>query len=556
MSLSEGVDSGAAFLLMTAVQAGIVLCSAWAVTLALRKRSAALRHEVWLAGILVCLLVPAASPLVPAWHSKALAFAVARLGATGASVQDRAVTASYVVNAVSGGRVVARWVEILFGVWGLGTILLLIRLAAGFARMARGGPQARRLDDVGWTQEVGRISESLGIARPVQLFQSADRRAMPLTWGLWQPKILIPASAIDWPSDRRRVVLLHELSHIARRDCASQIISEFLRAIHWFNPLAWLAVARLRQESECACDDSVLNSGVQAPRYAHHLLVLAHNLRQSREGRLPALAMARPAHLERRFASMLNPKIDRRASSTRLKLLTSLAALCLLLPVAALRLAAQNQSGKFTGTIYDPSGAAIPNATIIMIDHAADTRDMTTSDAAGKFQFTGLPPGEYEFEAVKTGFKVYAVPTVTLDPGRDSTLDANLDVGSLDESIAVTGRGPASGTAATGSVVNEKPKRIRVGGDVEQAHIFTQVLPAYPESAKTAGVEGTVVLHAVIAKDGSLLSLRVMNGQIDPALARSAVEAVSHWRYRPTLLNGDPIEVDTTIQVTFSLTKG
>jgi TonB family protein len=553
MSLSWGANSGAVFLVMTAFQTGIVLGSAWAVTLILRKRSAALRHEVWLAAIVICLVAPAISPLVPAWHSKALAFAVAHLSAAGPSVPDRAAVSIYAVNAVSTGKIAATSRAILFGLWGLGSTLLLIRLGAGFARMAKVRPRSRPLVDAEWAREVARISEMLGIVRPVQLFQSADRRAMPLTWGLWRAKILVPYSAIDWSSDRRRIVLLHELSHIARRDCACQIIGEFFRAIHWFNPLAWFAVARLHHESECACDDSVLNSGVRAPRYARHLLVLAHNLKQPSGGWQPALAMARSAHLERRFASMLNPKIDRRASSTKVKLFTSIVALCVLLPVAALRLPAQYESGKFAGTIYDPSGAAIPNATIIVIDHVADTRDMTTSDAAGKFQFTGLPAGVYEFEVMKPGFKLYTVPTLTLDRGRDFTLDANLDVGSLDESIEVTGRRPTGGAASSAAVVDRSPKRIRIGGDVEQAHLFTQVMPVYPESAKAAGIEGTVVLHAVVGTDGSLLSLRVMNGQIDPALARSAVEAVSHWRYRPTLLNGDPVEVDTTIEVRFSL---
>lgn len=62
-----------------------------------------------------------------------------------------------------------------------------------------------------------------------------------------------------------------------------------------------------------------------------------------------------------------------------------------------------------------------------------------------------------------------------------------------------------------------------------------------------------MILSAVISKDGSPLSLHVVNGQIDPLLARSAVEAVSHWRYRPALLNGEPVEVKTEISVVYSL---
>jgi protein TonB len=103
-------------------------------------------------------------------------------------------------------------------------------------------------------------------------------------------------------------------------------------------------------------------------------------------------------------------------------------------------------------------------------------------------------------------------------------------------------------SAATG-----KPSRIRVGGDIEAPHPITKVQPLYPESARSAGVSGIVILHAIISKDGKPLSLRVMNSPIDPDLARSAVEAVSQWRYTPTLLNGESIEVDTTILVNFSL---
>ena len=85
------------------------------------------------------------------------------------------------------------------------------------------------------------------------------------------------------------------------------------------------------------------------------------------------------------------------------------------------------------------------------------------------------------------------------------------------------------------------------------SQIVNKVQPVYPETAKAAGVQGNVELEAIIGKDGAPLSLRVMNEQIDPQLARAAVEAVSRWRYRPTILNGEPVEVETTIKVNFKL---
>jgi protein TonB len=78
-----------------------------------------------------------------------------------------------------------------------------------------------------------------------------------------------------------------------------------------------------------------------------------------------------------------------------------------------------------------------------------------------------------------------------------------------------------------------------------------QVQPLYPQIAKTAHVQGTVLLHAIIAKDGSVQELQYVSGP--PLLMKAAMDAVREWRYQPTLLNGEPVEVETTISVIFSL---
>jgi len=93
--------------------------------------------------------------------------------------------------------------------------------------------------------------------------------------------------------------------------------------------------------------------------------------------------------------------------------------------------------------------------------------------------------------------------------------------------------------------------RIRVGGQVQAASLLRRVDPVYPQIAKTAHVSGTVVLHAVIAKDGTIQQLEYLSGP--PLLMRAAMDAVREWRYKPTLLNGEAVEVDTTIQVVFTL---
>ena len=331
------------------------------------------------------------------------------------------------------------------------------------------------------------------------------------------------------------------------------MFAELTRAIYWFHPLMWFAGAKLRSESERACDDSVLNSGIDPSHYANQLLELARTLKNAHRGWSTALAIARPTNLERRFIAMLNPNLNRGGISRRTGLLLKAVALCLLLPLAALRLPGQNLSGKFTGTVFDPSDGAVPNATIVMANHKANTIDMTTSNAEGNFVFNALLAGEYEMKVLKPGFAMYRAPQVVLEPGRDLAMTAKLDIGGINETVDVKAEGSQKAKEAAEAEAKSKAIRVRIGGSVQAAKVISRVQPVYPQSAKAAGAQGSVLLHAVVGKDGTPLSLQVLNSQINPDLARAAVEAVSQWRYQPTLLNGEPVEVDTVITVNFTL---
>lgn len=110
-----------------------------------------------------------------------------------------------------------------------------------------------------------------------------------------------------------------------------------------------------------------------------------------------------------------------------------------------------------------------------------------------------------------------------------------------------------------GGVVGNVPpppkvmQRIRQGGNVQAARLINRVQPTYPPLARQARIQGTVRLHAIIAKDGTVQQLEVLSGH--PLLVQSALDAVRQWRYQPTLLNGEPVEVDTTVDVIFSLNQ-
>ena len=98
------------------------------------------------------------------------------------------------------------------------------------------------------------------------------------------------------------------------------------------------------------------------------------------------------------------------------------------------------------------------------------------------------------------------------------------------------------------------PQRVRVSQGVSQGLLIHQVKPAYPPLARQARIAGSVVLQAVIAKDGTIQNLHVVSGH--PMLAPAAVDAVKQWRYKPYFLNGEPVEVETQITVNFTLAGG
>jgi protein TonB len=98
------------------------------------------------------------------------------------------------------------------------------------------------------------------------------------------------------------------------------------------------------------------------------------------------------------------------------------------------------------------------------------------------------------------------------------------------------------------------PQRVRVSQGVSQGLLIRKVTPTYPAIARQARIQGTVVLQALIGKDGAIQNLRVVSG--NPMLMGAALDAVKQWRYKPYYLNGEPVEVDTTVNVIFSLTGG
>ncbi|HQX52532.1 MAG TPA: M56 family metallopeptidase, partial [Planctomycetaceae bacterium] len=179
---------------------------------------------------------------------------------------------------------------------------------------------------------------TLNIRQHVTLLLHPDK-TIPVVWGIFRPRLMLPLAAQSWSDEQLRSVLLHELAHIKRRDVLGQLLAQFACALHWFNPLVWFAAWRLHVERERACDDLVLTSGVRASAYAEHLLNVATRLSSSPWTQTCGLAMARNSSLHGRLTAVLSEKQNRRSVTSTSIGVSLLFSVCVAIPIAMLHTA-------------------------------------------------------------------------------------------------------------------------------------------------------------------------------------------------------------------------
>jgi beta-lactamase regulating signal transducer with metallopeptidase domain len=309
----------------------LLLAGGAGLAVALRSRSAATRHLVWaltLAGALLFAVAARFAPpvrvAIPDWRPVAAVAPAITVG----SVQ----TPSLPTAAPSSIRSMPGLLAI---VWLGGVALVVLWLAAGHLALASLSRSATPAND-GWRALIDDARRVIGTAREVRILIT-PRAGAPLTAGTLRPIILLPADAADWPEERRRAALLHEIAHVARQDSLFQLIANLAVALYWFHPLAWIARRRLRRESEMATDDRVTLHGMAASDYARQLLDVAHTAKAHGFTRLVAAGMACPSHLERRLRALLDETRLRGPVSRRAGILTATVLVFSIVPLAAAR---------------------------------------------------------------------------------------------------------------------------------------------------------------------------------------------------------------------------
>lgn len=344
--------------------------------LLMRRAPASLRHHVWMLAMTGLLALPLLTRALPEWRVPLPEVVTAAWTATGpgsiAGPAERATrhpagpaaagadgraeleTAAGAHAAAAAGDAAREprgeslrrsrnaamdgltWPALLLLAWGAGFLAFSLRLAIDVGRAALLVRRARPVTDRQWNVLVSLLSLKAGLGRGVRVVCSPEVN-VPMAWGILGRWLVLPGDFETWPVERRRVVVLHELAHLRRRDCLAQAIARLALAVHWPNPLAWFATRRITAEREQACDDAVLTAGVRGPSYAHHLVEIARGLSRPGQPARAAVAMARPSELENRVVAILDERRSRRVLGRRTSRLAFVGAAALLLPVAAIR---------------------------------------------------------------------------------------------------------------------------------------------------------------------------------------------------------------------------
>jgi TonB family protein len=452
-------------------------------------------------------------------------------------------------------------------VWAAGFAVALTPAIIGIFAIRRIRRHATMLRSFEWQAALDESCALLFLRKAPELCHSEKLRA-PVTVGILRRQILLPAGSGNWPEDRRRAVLLHELAHVRRRDVAAQLFVHTVAAMWWFQPLVWVLRRGIRQESELASDAEVMLTGMRPSAYADVLLETAKDISRHPHRLGAATGIATPGNLERRLHVILNPPakaqsarraiaatftlvgIAGAASATNFRLdQNSEGGLAMKRTVMAGLLASVGLSAAtVSGTLTDITGGAIPNARIVLYSPDSGTKQEAVSGSDGKFTLDNAPAGDAILRIEKPGFSS-VFREFNLNADSNVQRDLTMQVGPIQQAMTVTGQG-----APRHPVTRLSSDRLRIGGDIEESHLIAKKMPLYPPAAKAARIQGKVMIEAVISKEGTPQELRILSSPSDE-LSESALEAVREWRYSPTLLNGNPVEVLTDIEIHYTLAE-
>ncbi len=394
--------------------------------------------------------------------------------------------------------------------WFSGVLVLSARLLGGWAIARRLATTTKRPVAADVEALAVSVAERLGLRRLVRVAECSSV-AVPIVIGWLKPVVLVPSAAVAGLSPAHLEALLaHELAHVRRHDYLVNLLQSAIETLLFYHPAVWWVSGRVRQEREHCCDDAAV-AVCDKVIYVNALAGLA-----AMRSHTPLALAATDGALLRRVRRLLISRADERPAAAWLS--------ASILVMIAMPLAPAG---------FALSGGRAPNAAAPSAVVAAAPMTPATVPAAPQREESTAPDATPDAEPAANALLADVTPHLRRVPRiRETTLLPD--------------------TAAAQSAPQRRVYTI--GGQIKEPHLLTRVSPLYPQEAKAAGVQGPVYVEAIIGRDGRVRDARPVGGHPSAALREAATAGVRQWVYTPTLLNGEPIEVQLSVQVNFRLT--
>lgn len=533
------IDNWLAWTLQITVVAGIGILLPW--VLPLRLPRVALRY--WQALLLVSVLLPALQP----W--KQVESTVSSIDSSQAPITvSRTEAISRRLNDWPIAQVVG-WVLLAGIAWRL------TRMCIGLCQLRSHRRRARLLQPL--PAAVQEMQRFLKVRSTICISSSVD---IPVTFGIRPAMVLLPANFTGLDPSVQTAITCHELLHVQRRDWVWTLGEELIRAFFWFHPLVRSTIARIQLAREQVVDQEVVGVTGNRRLYLEALLQAAVPTRKSRL--FPSPLLLKESQLAARVALMLQE-----VSMSKRQILVSVFVMSSVLFIAAGVAAWSFPLAVSQGPVEEQAAPARPAQ-----PQQQSTPQEKSTPAEGQMEkaaVTQRTPVTYPKQAKEDKVQGEVVAKVTIDEngsvadvdivsGHELLREATLE--SLKQWKFVPARLNGKPVRSQASVEvhfvlkdspSESAEPLRLKADATGPKLIHKIDPVYPTAAKKAGVEGSVILQVTINAQGEVSEVKLERGH--DLLKDAAMEAVRQWRYRPTLLNGNPIAVVVAVTIEFKL---
>lgn len=508
------------YLLNALWQVPLVIGAAWFAARMVRGRSPATEHRIWVAALMLSVALPACDfritdVAVEVWRGFSQFFTSGEpVGKVTVTMGQAAAASTYKAhvpaNVLIGIAVAYALTMLAFAgrlIWGATKTIRLRRRAVELTLHGEPAESWQRC------AQIFRVTDA-EIATSPEIFG-------PVTIGIARRVLLLPS---DWtpnelnPKDLN-AAFAHEFAHMWRRDFAKNLAYEVLTLPVAWHPAMWMLRARLAESREMLCDALAAEALDGRESYARSLLRLASTLAHGTPARtLHAIEIFDTNLFERRVMQLTERSMEMRGVR---RVVTIAGCFALASGVCASALAL-----RIDGPRVSDSTPASPTG---KLQEASPVKSPATAETF-TLHYTPAPaPGTFTVH-------LKAPPAATIQAAQEP---ATFTIHTVPESQPMTLQ------LAQDDVAAQVPAKVMAG------NLAWSKIPVYPPIAKVSKTSGAVVLHAIIGKDGSIKQLQALSGP--EMLKGAAIEAVKDWKYKPYLLNGNPVEVDTSITVTFSL---